>query len=130
MAWEGPQIKIPGLVAGASLATAQYKFVKLSADKTVVVCSGVTDVPIGVLQNNPASGEAAEVCAVGVTKIQGDGDLTAGDAIGTSGDGQAQTVTVGSETTVYIAGRVLEGNGAAGGLATAIVSCAAAARAA
>lgn len=130
MAWEGPQVHIPGLTASASLATKQFYLVKMSGEKTVDVCSGVTDKPIGVLQNAPASGEAAEVCGFGVTKISGDEDLGYGDLIGTSGDGQAQAVTVGSETTVYIVGQVIEGNGAAGGLATAFVNCSNIARAA
>lgn len=131
MAYEGPHtLKLTGLTASADLTAKQYYFVKISGDNTVTVCAAVTDVPIGVLQNAPDDGEAAEVVCIGVTKISGDEDLTAGDAIGSSSDGQAQVVTVGTETTVYLAGRVLYGNGAAGGLATAVINCASAARAA
>ena len=39
------------LVAGADLSSAQYKFVKLDSNGAAVVCSAVTDVPVGVLQN-------------------------------------------------------------------------------
>lgn len=132
MAYEGPQILIPGLVAGADLsaATNQFRFVELTAARTVNVCGAITDRPIGVLQNRPSAGEAAVVCAVGVTKLQGDANLAVGDLVGTSADGQAAAVTPGTSTTVYIAGQIIEDNGAAGGLCTAIVNCAAPARAA
>lgn len=131
MAYEGPKtLPLTALTASADLTGKQYYFVKMSGENTVTVCAAVTDVPIGVLQNAPDNGEIAEVLCVGVTKISGDEDLDAGDIIGSSSDGQAQVVAVGSETTVYIAGQVLQGNGAAGGLATAVINCAAPARAA
>lgn len=126
MAYEGPQICIPGLVAGAdySAAANQYLFVKMSAAKTVVICTGTTDKPIGVLQNTPASGSAAIVCCIGVTKVQGDVDLAFGDSIGTSADGQAGAYVAGTDTTKYIVGVVIDDNSAAAGLATAVINCA------
>lgn len=122
MAFEGPQIRIPGLTASADLSGKQYYFVKMSGAKTVTVCAATTDKPIGVLQNNPVSGGAATVCAIGVTKVSGDADLAYGDSIGTSSDGQAAAYTV-SDTTKYIVGNVIVDNGAAGGLITAAINC-------
>ena len=132
MAYEGPQICIPGLSAGADLSAAanQYKFVKLSAAKTVVLCAAATDKPIGVLQNRPKSGETAQVCCIGVTKLQGDADLAFGNLVGTSGDGQADAKTPGTDTTEYVAGTIIEDNTAAGELCTAVINCASLARAA
>lgn len=132
MAWQGFQVCIPGLKAGADLSAVgnQYKFVKLSAINTVVLCNGATDVPIGVLQNRPASGEGADVCAIGVTKVQGDADLSVGNQIGTSADGQADAKTPGTDTTEYVVGVVLEDNAAAGGYAVALINCASPGRAA
>ena len=118
------------LEAGADLSDKQFYFVKMSDDRKVAVCADVTDVPIGVLQNAPESGESADVMVIGLSKVSSDAALTAGDAIGSSSDGQAQTVTVGSETTVYLAGRVIDGTSAAGELASAVINCANAARAA
>lgn len=123
MAWEGPQIKIPGLTASANLSAKQFYFVKMSGNKTVDVCSNVADVPVGVLQNAPTSGQEAEVCALGVTKVNADAALAAGNVIGTGADGQAQPVTLGTETTVHVAGVCLEGVSNAGEIATAFVSC-------
>lgn len=127
MAWEveGSQVKIPGLTAGGDLSAAanQYKFVKYSALKAVVVCDGVTDVPCGVLQNTPASGAAADVVCFGITKVQGDADLAFGNLIGTSADGQAAAYAAGTDTTKYVVGHVIQDNAAAGGLATAFINC-------
>lgn len=117
MAYESPQI-CATFIAGESLASAQYKFVKLNGtDNTVVICAGATDIPIGVVQNNPASGGAATVCIFGLTKVQGDENLTAAQRVGTSADGQAAVYTV-SDTTKHLVGHVVFGNSTAAGLAT------------
>jgi hypothetical protein len=104
MAYEAAQIKVGQFTASADLSAKQYHFVKMSGNNTVTVCAAVTDVPIGVLQNAPASGSAAEVCLFGISKVVADATLAAGDVIGTSADGQAQPLTVGTETTVYTMG--------------------------
>lgn len=102
--------------------------VELTAADTVNVCNGVTDRPIGVLQNAPKSGEPAEVCALGVTKINSDAALSVGDQIGTAADGQAAAYVPGTDTTKYIVGMVIGASGAAAGYATAIINCFSAAR--
>ena len=131
MAYEGIQQCIPGLISGEDLSasTVQYKFVKLSADRTVVVCSGATDKPIGVLQAptpTSATGQAVTVVGFGVTNIQADASLTAGNLIGTSADGQADAKTPGTDTTEYICGTVLDVSGGttAGNYVTAFINCA------
>ncbi len=135
MAFEGQQpVKLVGAIAGSgiSAAAAQYKFVKLSADNTVVLCDGATDVPIGVLQAPIAAGGAADVVVVGETKVQADASLTAGQLIGTSADGQADRKIPGTDTTEYVVGvaTVVAGGPTAGNLITAIVNCASPGRAA
>lgn len=132
MAYEGPQIKLPGLTAAADLSAAgnQFKFVEMVGNNSINVCNALTDRAIGVLQNRPKSGEAAEVVAIGITKIQADAALTAGTLIGTSADGQADAKTPGTDTTEYVFGQILQGASAAGALATALINCASPARAA
>ncbi len=115
-------LTILSFIAGASLATSQYLAVKLSADDTVVVCTAVTDKPIGVLQNKPASGGTAEVAVAGKTKWISDAALNAGDLVGTSADGQADAKVPGSDPTEYVLGTVLVGTGAAGGYAEVLIS--------
>jgi len=104
MAYEAAQIKVGQFTASADLSTKQYHFVKMSGNDTVTVCAAITDVPVGVLQNNPASGGAAEVALLGVTKVVADGTLAAGNLIGTSADGQADAIAAGTDTTVYLMG--------------------------
>lgn len=119
MAFHGPIIFATGCKAGADLSAAgnQYKFVKLSAVNTVVLCAATTDKPYGILYNTPANGAAAEVAVFGQCKVQGDANLAPGDSVGTSADGQAAAYTA-SDTTKYIVGVVQEDNSAAGGIAT------------
>jgi len=107
MAYEAAQVKVGQFTASADLSAKQYHFVKMSGNNTVTVCSAITDVPIGVLQNNPTSGGAAEVCLFGISKVVADGTLAAGNIIGTSLDGQADAITAGSDTTVYTMGIAL-----------------------
>jgi len=107
MAYEAAQIKVGQFTASADLSAKQYHFVKMSGNNTVTVCAAVTDVPIGVLQNAPTSGQAAEVCLFGISKVVADGTLAAGNVIGTSLDGQADAITAGSDTTVYVMGIAL-----------------------
>ena len=123
MAFEQPLFVLTGLKAGADLSAKQFRFVKLDSSGDVVVCAGVTDIPIGVLQNKPTSGQAVEVMAIGISKIEGDADLAIGDMIGTSADGQAAAYVAGTDTTKYVVGRVLTENSAAAGLISALVNC-------
>lgn len=107
MAYAGQQI-CATFEAAADLSTKQYYFVKLSAANTVNVCTAITDIPIGILQNKPESGEAATVCLFGISKVSADGTLAAGNLIGTSADSQADAITAGTDTTVYTMGQALE----------------------
>lgn len=132
MAFQSPGKMIPGLVAGADLsaAAAQFTFVKISASGTVVQCSAVTDRPIGILQNRPASGEAAQVMADGVSKVRANADLAAGDQIGTHSNGRAAAYAPGTDTTKYIVGQVIQIDASDndGALVTAAFNCLSAAR--
>jgi hypothetical protein len=84
MAYKGSQPFKITLEAGADLSAKQYYFVKLDATGKAVVCSGVTDKPVGVLQNDPTSGQAAEVVVAGLTKVSTNAALAIADLIGTS----------------------------------------------
>lgn len=122
MAYESPAIDLGTLTAAADLSAKQFHFVKLASATTVNVCSGVTDVPIGVLQNKPdASGKQAIVRIFGISKVSADATLAAGDVIGTSADGQAQPLTVGTEITVYTCGQAITA-ASAGETATALIN--------
>ena len=117
------------LVAGADLSGSQYKFVKISSGQAVV-CAAATDVPIGVLQNAPLSGQEAEITVVGGTKIVGSASIAAGLQIGTTSAGKAVALTVSTDATKYVAGCIISAPGADGEIGTALINCAAPHRAA
>ena len=108
MAYESPAIDLGTLKAAADLSDKQYYFVKLASATTVNVCSAITDLPIGILQNAPTSGQSAVVAIFGISKASADGTITAGRWIGTSADSQAAGITPGSDTTVYVMGQAIQ----------------------
>lgn len=109
------------LVAGADLSAKQYRFVKLSSGQ-VVACSATTDRPIGVLQNDPTSGQAAIVRLSGWTKVEADAAITVDAVLGTSADGQAAIYVAGTDTTKYGMGFATKAAGAAGDVAEMILT--------
>lgn len=118
-------LKYSGLIAGAGLtvATCQYKFVKISADNTVVLCAATTDIPCGVIQAPVvATGDPVEVVYGGETLVQADASVTAGQPVATSSDGQCQTAVAAQ----YVVGVAVNVAGAttAGTLITIVVNCA------
>ena len=124
MAYKGSQPFKITLSAGADLSAKQYYFVKLDASGNAVVCAGVTDKPVGVLQNSPTSGQAAEIVVVGLTKASTNAALAIGDLVGTSADGQAAAYVAGTDTTKYVVGTVLVTSGGADELTSIMVNCA------
>lgn len=117
------------LKAGADLSSSQYMFVKLDTNGNAVACSGATDRPIGVLQNNPVSGKECEVLVSGGTKVKAGGTIAIANAIGTGASATAVALTVGTDTTKYVVGTALTA-AASGELFTAVINCSAAGRAA
>lgn len=81
---------ISGVTASADLSAKQYHFVEVSGVRTVASCNAITDVALGVLQNDPTSGAAAAVAISGTTKIAAGGAITAGQRIAPKADGRAQ----------------------------------------
>lgn len=117
------------LEAGADLSAAQYKFVKISSGKAIL-CSGATDIPIGVLQNSPVSGGEASILVAGGTKLVAGAAINAGVVIGTSAAGKADAKVAGTDTTEYAVGVVILASGADNDILTAVVNCASPTRAA
>jgi hypothetical protein len=112
-------------VAGADLSAKQYTFVKLNSSGQVVAVAADTDSPIGVLQNNPTSGQEASVTIVGGTKLVASASAVLGTvlAIGTSAAGKGVNRPV-TDTTKYTLGVYLEAPGADGDIVAAVINCA------
>ncbi|MFZ7126406.1 MAG: capsid cement protein [Desulfobacterales bacterium] len=67
--------------AGEDLSSYQFHAVVLDDNDTVVLMDAADEVPIGVLQNAPESGETAEVAVLGVAKTKANGALTVGSPV-------------------------------------------------
>jgi len=107
MAYEKP-IFTQTFTAGEDLSAKQYHFVKLNAANSVHVCDAATDQILGVLQNAPASGEAASVMILGISKLTASASIAVGARLSTTTAGKAVTVTNGSDTTKYVGAVALE----------------------
>lgn len=123
--FSGKKLTLSGVIAGAgcTAATAAYRFVKFSADNTVVPCTATTDIPCGILQEPvPATGDPATVVFFGESMLQADASMTYAYQVATSSDGQGQQAVA----TQYVVGQVVNVGGAttAGTLVTVMVNCA------
>ena len=108
MAYESPSVSIGTFTAAADLSAKQYHFVIMASATTVIVATAITNAPIAILQNNPESGQQAIVQVFGVSKVVADGTLAAGNFIGTSADAQADAISPGTDTTVYMTGQCIQ----------------------
>ena len=101
-----------GLVATGDLSSYQYYVMKFgSTAGTVKVATAVTDALAGILQNEPASGEAAEVAVLGVVKAAAEASVTAGAYLTVSSTGRVKKTTTDLDFTV---GQALEASSSAG----------------
>lgn len=82
-------------VAGADLSSAQFKFVESNSSGTVTVTNAAGEYVLGVLQNNPASGQAATVAVGGISKVVLGGTVSINDQISTDASGRAIAATTG-----------------------------------
>jgi len=114
MATEMAVFDIGWCKAENDLSSKQYYFVELSGVDQVDVCDGATDKAIGVLQNKPTAGHAAQVRVLGVSKVVSDGSGTAigvGDYVGTDANGKAVKKSADHD---FVAGIALDASSADG----------------
>lgn len=129
MAIEQPGFKY-SLVAAADLSALQFTFVKLDTAGKAAAVAAATDIPCGVLQNAPVSGQPAEIMASGISKIVAGADLARGAQIGTDSSGRAVALVNGTDTTKYVVGQVIYDNTTTAGFVSALINCLAPGRAA
>lgn len=93
-----------------SMSSSQFLFVKAtSTADTIDVCSAVTDIILGVLQDEGTTGQGLGVRLFGHTKIVLGDTVASNTVVGTDTSGRAVTVTAGSDTTTYRAGICTKG---------------------
>jgi hypothetical protein len=104
--------RMPGsFAAAADYATTdnRHKAVYLSDDFEITVASAATDPVIGILENKPDEGEAAEVTMFGETEGKAADAITAGNFLVADSAGDLVPITVTDEGTVnYYVGRALQ----------------------
>ena len=110
-----------GLVATGSLASNQYYVVKhgSTAGTVKVATTPATDTLVGILMNDPASGEAAEVAVLGVVRAAAEASVTAGAALTCSSTGRVKATTTDLHQVV---GYALEASSSAGDLINIVVA--------
>lgn len=97
--------------AAGDLSAKQYHLVELTAAQTVSACDAITDVAIGVLQNDPnAAGQPAEVAILGTAKVVAGAAIAAGARVAPTAAGKAQTAVA----TQYPCGIALDAAAADG----------------
>lgn len=109
-------------VAGATLASSQYHGVKLNANRQVIVCAADTDIPAGIVLNDPASGQEAEVLVLGRCPVVFGETVTAGQLIRIDGSGHAMVFETNTDTTAYCVGQCTIG-GAITEVGEAMINC-------
>jgi hypothetical protein len=91
------------LESAADLTAKQYFFVKVDTAGKAALC-GDGENAIGVLQNDPNTGQAAAIAIDGVSKVVAAAAITTGAAVASNADGKAVTAASGE----FILGIALE----------------------
>jgi hypothetical protein len=89
MAYDHVTLRLPGLRASSDLSSNQFYAVKAAstAGEVGVVTAGSDDC-IGILYNEPGSGEAAEVAAGGILKGKAGDSISAGALVSFNSTGK------------------------------------------
>jgi hypothetical protein len=112
---------LTGLICGATtMAANQYYCVALESTAKQVKLSVLPTTPtIGILQNDPAVGEACLISVSGPTKAAAEASVAIGDWVAASTTGRVKTTTSANDDIV---GRALEASSAAGDIITIMVA--------
>lgn len=113
---------IPGLTANADLSSHQFKVVSLQS--TAGICqlaatSVITSKVVGLLQNNPKSGEAAEVAYSGIAKaIAGTSTIAVGSVLGVNTTSRVVNTTT---DNLQVVGKALTASSAIGDIISVLL---------
>jgi hypothetical protein len=93
MAYEKTTLQLLGVTAGADLSAKQYYAVNLTNATSVGLANVAGEEIHGVLQGVPTSGQAADVCCSGITKVAAGGTIAVGDKLCTDANGKFVAAT-------------------------------------
>jgi len=99
----GPNLKTAGLVATGDLSAKQFQPVQLASTAGAVkVATAVTDKVIGILQNDPANGEPAEIVVMGHSKARMAASIAAGSLLTPNSTGYLKAAASANDRVVGI----------------------------
>lgn len=119
---QGNSITVPGLLAGAAIT--QYRVVKAASTANEVInVTATSSVALGIVQNDPADGEPAEMVVSGpAIAIAGTSTITLGETLGFDTTGRVMDIAINSTTDQRpTIGYALEASGAVGDLIRVMV---------
>jgi hypothetical protein len=100
----GESLKITGLVASGDLSAIQWQPVKAASTVgAVIACSAVTDAVLGILVNDPTSGQPAEIVGLGMTKCKLGASITYGSKLTPNSTGYLKASSSANDQVVGIA---------------------------
>jgi hypothetical protein len=102
MAFESNPVLDFSFVAAEDLSDYQYHFVVIDSDGKVALMDAVGEIPIGVLQNKPASGEEANVRILGISKVVANGAIDEGAYVNAEFVSVTDCGKAAAETTTYV----------------------------
>ena len=124
MAWEQPLFSL-SFQAAADLSSYKYEVVRMTTTNKVNAVTSAGMPLVGVLQNDPTSGNEAKVMVIGVTKVKAGGAIGRGakikvNAAATSNAGTVVTAT--SDVDPRTVGYAREAAAQAGDIITAVIN--------
>ena len=87
-------------IASEDLSSKQFYIVQLDASGGIEVGESATDLLVGVLQNTPASGEAANYRFLGTTKVIAGGTINPGAWVTSDTAGKAVATTTDKDVVI------------------------------
>ena len=110
---------IPGVVASGTVNQYYVVQVATTAGAVKAATTPASDKVLGVLQNDPASGQPAEVACVGVCLAAAEASVAYGDWVAVSSTGRVKTTTADKDEVV---GMALQASAAAGDVIPVLLS--------
>ena len=122
MAMNEKLVYTESFIAGEDLSDYQYHGVAISGEMTVDACDADTDQPIGILLNDPESGEMANVLIIGRTPIVAGEAIPVGSRVRIDSNGHAMVFDIDTDVTTYCIGTCVNAAGAAAEKAEVMVT--------
>jgi len=106
---------VKSMLAGASFASKQYFAVQMTSTDNTVIVAGAAAAEgshvIGVIQNEPGSGEAASIAIGGTSKLSMAAACDQGEKIKSDGNGEGTPVDGDQKSVIGIALEASDGDG-------------------